>query len=148
MNATSFRLLGLCAAVAAVLGYGLGVVAYDNLPDLSATGPVTLALVGFFELGLAQVVRERLQGQAEPGARPLHPEQVARAAVLAKASSPTGAVFGGGYAGLLLYLVGDGTDAAMRDQPYAAVAVATALLLVGAALVLERACRVPEDPET
>ncbi len=148
MNATTWRVLALCAAVAALAGYGLGELAYGDLPSLSATGPVTLTLVAVFELGLAQVVRDRLQGRADPRARPLHPEQVARAAVLAKASSPTGAVFAGGYAGLLTFLIGDGTQAAMDDQPYAGAAVATSLLLVGAALVLERACRLPEDPET
>ena len=147
MNATRWQLLVVLAAVTAALGYALGQVAYGDLPSLSATGPVTLALVAVVEAGMAAVIRDRLQSGPRPGARPLHPEQVARAAVLAKASSPTGAVFAGGYAGLLLFLVGDGTTAAADDRPYAGVAVAAALALVAAALVLERACRLPEDPE-
>jgi hypothetical protein len=146
VNATSWRVLLGCGLVAAALGYLLGKAAYGDLPSLTATAPVTLALVAAVEVGVGALVRERLQGRSRPDARPLHPGQVARAAVLAKASSPTGAVFAGGYAGLLAFLVSDGSQAAMDDRPVAGTAVATALALVGAALFLERCCRLPEDP--
>jgi hypothetical protein len=146
VSATSWRFLLVCGLVAAALGYALGELAYGDLPSLTATAPITLALVAAVEIGVGSIVRERLQGRSGPSARPLHPEQVARAAVLAKASSPTGAVFAGGYAGLLAHLVSDGTQAAMDDRPFAGAAVATALALVGAALFLERCCRLPEDP--
>lgn len=145
MSATRWQVLALLALATAALGFLLGERAYGEIPSLSATAPIILALVAAVEAALAGVIRDRLRADPRPGLRRLYPEQVARAAMLAKASSPSGAVFAGGYAGLLVFLIGDGTAAASNDRPYAAVAVAAALALVVAALVLERACRLPDD---
>ncbi len=75
--------------------------------SLPAYAPVTLVLLTVTELGMAKVVADRLahrlDRQGRPRGRALHPMQVARAAVLAKASSVTGAVLLGGYGGLFAW---------------------------------------------
>ena len=73
---------------------------------------------------------------------------MARYVVLAKASSPAGAIFAGLYGGVLLYLVANiGNTHARDDIPPTATGVVAALALVGAALWLERSCRVPKPPD-
>ena len=68
---------------------------------------MTLVLLALAELGMAKVVADRLPHRRDrrgrPRGRPLHPMQVARAAVLAKASSVTGAVLLGAYGGLFAW---------------------------------------------
>ena len=79
----------------------------------------------------------------------LHPVQVARAAALAKASSLTGAAVLGGYAGLLGWTAprADTLAAAVDDLVVVSLSALAGLALLIAALLLERACRVPEPPE-
>jgi hypothetical protein len=138
--------------VAFALGtYLLAALASSSLPRLPATAPVGLLLLAVVELGMAKVVRDRLAGRrtadGRPRGRPLHPMQVARAAVLAKASSPTGALLLGVYAGLLAHVLPRREQLASGtgDAVVAAVSAAACLLLVVAALLLERACRAPDD---
>jgi hypothetical protein len=68
--------------------------------------------------------------------------------VLAKASSPGGAVVGGGYAGIFLWTFNRRGDVATYgdDARIAGLAAVAGLLLVVAALFLERACRTPSTP--
>jgi len=89
----------------------------------------------------------RLDARGRPRGRPLHPMQVARAAVLAKASSTTGAVLLGVYGGLFAWTLPRRAELALaeRDALVSGVTALAALLLVLAALVLERACRTPDD---
>lgn len=145
MKATSWRLLLGWAVLGALLGYAGGRAVYDDLPPLPVFAPVTLALLTIVELGMAKAISDRLHRRARPTARPLHPEQIARAAVLAKASSPTGALLTGVYAGLLVFLLRAQAPAATADEPVAVASAVTALALVAAALVLERTCRLPDD---
>ena len=145
MRATRLRSLAALAVVAAVLGYLLVATVYGRLPVLPRSAPLPLALVGLFELGLARLVRDRVHGGARPaGHRPLHPLQVARAAALAKASSPTAALLLGVYVGLGLGLLPREADQARADLLTCAVSALAALLLLAGALLLERACRTPD----
>ena len=145
MRPTRWTVLATCALVAAVLGWLLARAAYGDLPPLPGYAPLTLALFAVAETAMAKVVRDRVTGRARSGARPLHPVQVARAAALAKASSPTGALLLGGYLGLLLQLLPREAQQARDDALVCALSAAAALALVVAALLLERACRTPED---
>jgi len=140
-------LVGLVVGFA-LLGYLLAATAHSSLPELPPYAPVSLVLLTIAELGMARVVRERVAHRSRPGARPLHPMQVARAAALAKASSTAGAVLLGVYAGLLVWTLPRGAEllGAERDALVAGLSALSCLALVAAALVLERACRVPEDP--
>lgn len=137
----------------ALLAYGLAETAYGSLPNLPLYAPVTLVLLTITELGMAKVVRDRLAHRLDrsgrPPARKLHPMQVARAAVLAKASSTAGAVLLGAYAGLLAWTLPrrDELTVAASDALVAALSAVAALSLVVAALLLERACRTPPGPD-
>ena len=137
--------------IALVLGFGalaylLAVVAYGDLPRLPRYAPVSGVLRAVVDAGMAKVVRDRLLHRSRRGARPLHPMQVARAAVLAKASSAGGAVLLGGYAGLLAWTLPrrDVLAASREDALVAGLSALACLGLVVAALLLERACLRPD----
>lgn len=138
-------MLVLVAVLAAVGGYALAAAAYSDLPPLPRVAPVTLALLAVVELAMAHLVRDRVLGRARRGARPLHPLQVARAAALAKASSPAGALLLGLYAGLTLWLLPREADQPRADALVTSTSALAALLLLVAALRLERACRTPDS---
>lgn len=144
MTPTRLPALAGLAAGAAVVAYLLVRLSYGALPPLPVYAPVTLVLLAVFELGLARAVRARLRGPVS--GRPMHPLQVARAAVLGKASAAGGALLGGSYAGLLAHVLPLQAEQAQDDARVSAVSVAASLLLVGAALLLERACRTPPPP--
>ncbi|MCA1710787.1 MAG: DUF3180 domain-containing protein [Actinobacteria bacterium] len=128
-------------------GYLLAELAYFDLPPLPAFAPVSLLLLTILELGMARVVHGKVHGQT--GGRPLHPLQVARAAVLAKASSLGGALLLGLYAGIFVWTFArkDTFATAGDDARVAGLSALTALTLVVAALLLERACRAPRVDE-
>ena len=140
-----------------VLGFGLLVyvlaaLAYAGLPRLPGYAPVSIVLLAVAEIGIARVVRDRLGLQQRPRAgapargRTLHPVQVARAAVLAKASSAGGAVLLGCYAGLLAWTLprAPRVEIMQQDALVAGLSALASAGLVLAALALERACRTPE----
>lgn len=133
----------------ALIGYGLAETAYGTVANLPLYAPVTLVLLAVTELVMAKVVRDRVMHRRDragrPPARPLHPLQVARAAVLAKASSTAGAVVLGGYSGLLAWTLPrrDELTVAASDALVSGLSALAALALVIAALVLEWACRRP-----
>ena len=147
MTATRLRTLLLLALVTGVLGWALAAAAYGSLAALSAYAPVTAVLIALFEAGLARTVTLRVRGRA-PG-RQLHPLQVARALVLAKASSAGGALLAGLYGGLFVWTFGrrDLLAAAAADSTVAGLSAGACLLLVVAALLLERSCRTPRSKE-
>lgn len=154
MTPTRPRTLLLLVLGFGALSYLAAAVAYGSLPVLPRFAPVSVVLLALVELGMAKVVRDRLahrlDARGRPLGRPLHPMQVARAAVLAKASSAGGAVLLGGYGGLLAWTLPrrDLLLATERDASVAAFSTVACLGLVLAALWLERACRRPDEPES
>ena len=80
---------------------------------------------------------------------PVDPLTVVRYVVLAKASSIVGALFAGffGAIGIWLLVSRGRLAAASTDLPPAIGGFFGALLLLIGALLLERACRVPPQPE-
>jgi len=137
-------LLGL-AAVAGVVLYALTSSFYGDLPPLPLYGPVFLVLLAAAEGYTASTTAARLAGR--PRTEPIHPITVARIAALAKATSPVAALFAGGYAGFLAYVVQVEGPHAAADVRACAVGLAASLALVGAALWMERVCRVkPPKP--
>jgi len=127
-------------------GYLLAQVAYFDLPPLPAFAPVSLLLLTFLELGMAKVVRDKVRGRSV--GKPLHPIQIARSAVLAKASSVGGAVLAGLYGGIFVWTFArkDTFATAGDDALVAGLSAVTGLALVVAAVLLERACRTPDGP--
>jgi hypothetical protein len=118
---------------------------YGDIPSLPWLPTVTLAALAVLEAYLAINTRQRIERR--PGREPVDPLAVARYVVLAKASSLAGAIFAGFYAGLVGWLLLERTRAADNDIPAATAGLVASLALVGAALWLERSCRVPKRPE-
>lgn len=147
MTPTRLRTLALAALGMALVGWLLAELAYGRLVSLPAFGPLTAGLIAGFEAILARVVHDRVHGHVS--GRPLHPLQVARAAVLAKASSSAGALLFGLYGGLFAWTFPrrDRLAAASDDALLSGLSAGACLLLVVAALLLERACRTPPAPD-
>ena len=143
MTPTRLRtLLGL-AVLTGLIGWFAIDLRTGDLLSLPLLAPAVAGLIALFELGLAKVVGDKIRGRGR-GRRQLHPLQIARAAVLAKASSATGALLTGLYGGLWLWFVQHGELRVASDNAaVAAVSVGASVLLVGSALVLERVCRTP-----
>jgi hypothetical protein len=146
MRPTRLRWLLVWLLAGLVVGGVVVAGAYGDLPPLPRYAPITLVLLAVVEVLMARVVRDRVQGLARRGARAVHPVQVARAAALAKASSPCGALLLGGYAGLAVRLLPSEASAPRSDLLVCGVSALASLGLVGAALLLERACRTPDEP--
>jgi len=147
MTPTRWRNLLAVAGVAALVGFTVADRAYGDLVSLPTYGPVTAVLIALFELGLARVVSQKVRGRSS--GKPMHPLQVARAVVLAKASSVAGALLSGLYAGFFTWTFGerDRLAAAGHDALVSGLSSAASLLLVLSALLLERACRIPSAPD-
>jgi hypothetical protein len=138
---TSLRLLFTLGVVSAVAGW----VVADIVDRLAGRGmpvpwtaPATLAILAmalaFWALGMRRRLRD---GQVDPFV-------AARTAALAMAASRTGAIASGVYAGFLVWFVGQWWIEASRARGIAsAVAVLAGLMVVVAALWLERICRIP-----
>jgi hypothetical protein len=135
------------AALAATAVSWIGISNFWNdLPTLPWLPPLTLIGLAVFEGFEALATKNRIDRKS--GAAPVQPLVVARFAVLAKASALAGSLFGGIYIGLTSWLLSQrGVLAKVSDNlPQAALGVAGAILFVGAALWLERSCRIPPTP--
>ncbi len=145
MRPTRLPVLLLAVLIAAAFGYLLAETSYAQIPPLPALAPVSLVLLAVVEVAMAYVVRGKVRGRS--GGRPMHALQIARAAVLAKASSLGGALITGVYGGIFVWTSGRRGDVATYgdDAHVSGLAAAASVLLVLAALVLERACRTPDE---
>ena len=87
-------------------------------------------------------------GMIGDGGGRLHPLAVARTVMIAKASAWVGALMLGWWLGVLAYLVPNSgwLRVAGQDTPGAAVAAASALALIVAALWLQHCCEKPDEP--
>jgi hypothetical protein len=119
---------------------------YSDLPPLPWTAVPALLLLAIAEGWSGRNLRARLSGRM--GSKPILPIAVARMAALAKASSLAGALIGGLTAGFLIYVSGSLDKATPRSDALVAASTAVAaILLVIAALYLERGCRIPADDQ-
>jgi len=143
MRPTSISVLVVAGLAAAAVAWLLLSVFYADWPPLPWLPIIVIAALAVMEGYLAQNTAARVQ--RKPGAPRVDPLAVARYAVLAKASSLAGALYSGFSAGVLAWLVLEPTRAARDDVPAAVGGVVASLALVGAALWLERACRVPDQ---
>ncbi len=145
MRPTSISVLIVAGLGAAALGWLLLSFSYSTLPELPWSPVIVLAVLAVAEGLLAQNTAARIQ--RKPGAPRVEPLAVARYVALAKASALVGALSAGFSAGLVAWLAMEPTQAASNDIPAAAGGLVSALALVGAALWLERSCRIPEQPD-
>lgn len=120
---------------------------FGDLPDVTWLAGLTMAGLAVVEGIAAHNTRARIERRPRAGV--LNPLFVARLVVLAKASSLAGAIFAGAYGGIAAWALTERArlDVADRNLPPSLAGVVGALALVAAALVLERACRVPKQPD-
>lgn len=116
---------------------------YGVLPRLPWLPPLTLVALAALEGLLARPVKAWVDRRE--GALPVDPLLVARSVVLAKASALAGALFGGLYLGMTLWLFVQRPVLveADKDLPAAIAGIVASAALVLGSIVLERACRVP-----
>jgi hypothetical protein len=141
------------------LALGAGGIAYAGIklwdsrgtpPGVPVLAPIVLLCLAAVALATALSLRARFKAQRarRVDARPVDPLTAARAVVFAKASSLVGSLVVGLYGGYALYLAGflEVTERSAQARR-CAFAVGAGVLLVAAALFLERVLRVPKDPE-
>lgn len=145
MTPTSVRLLATLVVVSAVAGWVVADLVDQGLgrtvpvPWTAAATLLILAVALFFwAIGTRRKLRD---GHADPFVS-------ARTAALAMAASRTGAVATGVYLGFLIWFAGHWWMEAARARGYAsAAAVVAGLLMVLAALWLERICRITSEDD-
>ncbi len=137
----------LAAVGTAVVAFLLIRRYFGDLPDITWLAGLTMAGLAVVEGIAAHSTRAKIERRPRAGV--LNPLFVARLAVLAKASSLAGAIFAGAYGGIAAWAITERArlEVADRNLPPAIGGVVGALALVAAALILERACRVPHAPE-
>lgn len=113
----------------------------------SAPGALAFLAVVLFSIALTLRARLAAFREGRPGAHRLDPIFAARAAALAKASSLVGALVAGLYIGVGIFLLIDYESSAVERRRLIAcgVTVATALVMLAAALFLEHVLKVPPD---
>jgi hypothetical protein len=137
----------LAAVITAALAW-MGMRRYfGEIPNVTWLAGLTMAGLAVVEGIAARSTRARIEKRPRSGA--LDPLLVARFAVLAKASSLVGAIFAGAYGGVAAWALAERGRLTVANQNLApAIAgLVGALALVAAALLLERACRVPKPPD-
>ncbi|MFS0853014.1 DUF3180 family protein [Microbacterium sp. 179-I 3D4 NHS] len=145
MRRTSAGLLVALAVVGAGVGFLL-----DHVLTISGRAtftpslllPVLLLMIAAAALGVAWPVRRSVR----TGIR-IDPFRALRAATLARASSLLGALLVGFGAGLLVFLLTRPIDPPVGSTVAMVALIASAAVLVAAALVAEQFCTLPKDPD-
>ncbi len=147
MQSTNPATLVVAGLASAALAWLVIANFYGSVPRLPWLPPVTLFVLAVAEVVLARGTRARIAHH--PGLPRVDPLAVARFVVLAKASALAGAIFTGGYAGIVVALLvaKQGNTYAAADTPAAIGGLVGAVALVAGGLLLERACRVPPRPQ-
>lgn len=146
---TRKRDLTAAVLIAALIGYRLVVLLYRWFPPITVWTGASLLAVALIEAVWGRQVRAKInEGGIGDGPRRLHPLAVARSLIVAKASAWVGALMLGWWAAVLMYLLPRRSMIRVADDDTvgAAVAVASALALVVAALWLQNCCKSPGDP--
>ena len=147
MQLTRPGTLAAIFAACAVVAWLAVRATFQNLPLLPVTAIPVFAALAVAEAAVGRHVRTRLTG-SRGAAKPLAPMAVARLVALAKASSVAASALGGLAGGYLVFMLGYlDKPIAARDARVAGATVAAGLLLIGAALYLERCCRAPKPPD-
>jgi len=147
LQPTKATTLVVAAVAAGLLAWWGMSTHFADIPNINWLPGLTLAALAVVESIAAHNTRARIEKRPRAGA--VNPLQVARYAVLAKASSLAGAIFAGAYGGVSAWALSEHGQlrVADADLPPAIAGLVGALGLVAAALLLERACRVPEPPD-
>lgn len=144
---TSRRLLVALAILGAAVGWTIiGAIESNGgvAPSMSWLTPVAWAFLAALLFAAARNTNQRIQVRRER----MEPARAVFLLMLAKASAIVGALCTGVYAGFALRFVDALSVAGPRNRVVAAgITAAVSVLVVVAGLLLERACRIPEDPD-
>lgn len=142
MHFTRARELLVAGLIGFAVTFPLFRVAFGSLPALPTLAGVTLLVLAIAEGVLSFGIRSRIRSR-----RVVTGVGIARAVVLAKASSLLGALMFGAWLGALVFLAPRSSEitAAAEDLPATIVGACCAAALVGAALWLEYSCRTPDE---
>jgi hypothetical protein len=147
VNLTPFRALVVAAVFGGLSGWLVVVIAnaFDLIPpEVPWTAPVGLILVAALVGALAYATHQRIQVRRER----IEPQRAVALLVLGKASALAGALVAGGYFGFALMFLTRLDAAAPRDRVVrSAVAIVAGVALCIMGLLLERACKVPTEPD-
>ena len=136
------RTLVAVAIICALVAWLAIRASFASAPQLPWTAAPALILLALVEAMTGRNFRAKIQGRRDD--KPLAPIGVARAAALAKASSLGGAVFAGLAGGGLIYTLRyTNLPVARHDAVATGITLASALILIAAALYLEHCCRTP-----
>lgn len=105
---------------------------------------VALVLIGVIIVAMALPVRRVSRGVANARVDPFY---ATRVLMLAKASSLSGALLGGGGLGIVGYLLSRSVVASPNALAMSIVAAVGAILLLVAGLVAEHMCSIPPDDD-
>jgi uncharacterized protein DUF3180 len=144
---TPRRALLLAAVFGALAGW-LVVVVYNALgavpPQVPWTAPLTVVVIAALVGVLAWTTHQQIQVARQR----IEPQRAVAFLVLGKASALAGAMVAAGYLAFALMFVSRWEADAPRERVIrAGVAVVAGIGLMVAGLLLERACRVPDDPD-
>ena len=147
VNLTPFRALVVAAVFGGLAGWLVVVIAnaFDLIPpEVPWTAPIGLILVAALVGALAYATHQRIQVRRER----IEPQRAVALLVLGKASALAGALVAGGYFGFALMFLARLDAAAPRDRVIrSAVAIVAGVALCIMGLLLERACKVPTEPD-
>jgi H+/Cl- antiporter ClcA len=147
VNLTPFRALVVAAIFGGLAGWLVVVIAnaFDLIPpEVPWTAPIGLILVAALVGALAYATHQRIQVRRER----IEPQRAVALLVLGKASALAGALVAGGYFAFALMFLTRLDAAAPRDRVIrSAVAIVAGIVLCIMGLLLERACKVPTEPD-
>ena len=144
---TPLRALVVAAVFGGLVGW-LVVVTANALdviaPRISWSAPIGLAVFAALVGLLARSTAQRIQVRRER----VEPQRAVAFLVLGKASALAGALVAGGYLGFGLMFLTDLDATSPRDRVIrSAVAVVAGIALCVGGVLLERACKVPDDDD-
>ncbi|WP_238334647.1 DUF3180 domain-containing protein [Kribbella amoyensis] len=144
---TSKRLLVAIAVLGAAIGVTIVQVVESGggvAPTVSWLSLVAWAFLAALLFAAARNTHQRIQVKRER----IEPARAVFLLLIGKASAFVGALCTGVYAGFALSFVDAVSSSGPRNRVIAAgVAAVISVLVVTAGLLLERACRIPEDPD-
>ena len=147
VNLTPFRALVVAAVFGGLSGWLVVVIAnaFDLIPpEVPWTAPIGLILVAALVGALAYATHQQIQVRRER----IEPQRAVALLVLGKASALAGALVAGGYFAFALMFLTRLDAAAPRDRVIrSAVAIVAGIVLCIVGLLLERACKVPTEPD-
>lgn len=137
-------LAGLAGVIAGLL-YAVAVMAAGGTPPvLTLAGPVAL-----FVIVLALALAARYMGRVRRRTGPVDPHLAVRILALGRAGAVVGAALAGAFLGVGVQRVATGfaSGGGSRQLAYVGAGIVTGLAVTAAGLVVERACRNPDDSD-